>query len=334
MQPKPTDVICDPSCGTGGFLVETMDFLKRHYSSEAGTFDIKDETSGEISKIYTGDLLEDHLDHIKSEMFYGFDFDTSMLRISAMNMILHGVEKPNIHYQDTLSGSFSEKFPDISENRFDLILANPPFKGTLDFDDVHPGLLQNVKTRKTELLFLALILRLLKPGGRSATIVPDGVLFGSSSAHVNVRRKLLEENQLDAVISLPSGVFKPYAGVSTGILIFTKGGTTNKTFFYNVEDDGLSKDDKRSPIEKNDLPNCLELWSQRETRSLTNRTEQGFFVSKEEIRARDFDLSFNRYAEKVYSQINYKAPELILEEIEVLNQEISSGIKKLREILS
>ena len=190
-------------------------------------------------------------------MFHGFDFDATMLRIAAMNLMLHGVDDPDIHYQDTLSASFTDKFPKAATEGFDVILANPPFKGSLDFEDVHASLLRQVKTKKTELLFLALILRMLKTGGRSATIVPDGVLFGSSTAHVALRKLLLDENQLEAVISLPSGVFKPYAGVSTGILVFTKGGRTDNVFFYDVEADGFSLDDKRDPVDANDLPDCL-----------------------------------------------------------------------------
>ena len=186
-----------------------------------------------------------------------------MLRIAAMNLMLHGVDDPDIHYQDTLSAGFTDKFPKAASEGFNVILANPPFKGSLDFEDVHASLLRQVKTKKTELLFLVLILRMLKNGGRSATIVPDGVLFGSSGAHVALRKLLVDNNQLEAVISLPSGVFKPYAGVSTGILVFTKGGRTDDVFFYDVEADGFSLDDKRDPIEANDLPDCLESWRNR-----------------------------------------------------------------------
>jgi len=239
LDPKPTDVIGDPSAGTGGFLVQAMQYLLKTYTSPEGVIEETDPDTGKVEKIYTGDLLEDHREHIRSEMFHGFDFDATMLRIAAMNLMLHGVDNPDIHFQDTLSTSFSDKYPQAASEGFDVILANPPFKGSLDFEDVHPGLLRKVKTKKTELLFLVLILRMLNQGGRSATIVPDGVLFGSSTAHVALRRQLLDENQLEAVISLPSGVFKPYAGVSTGILVFTKGGRTDDVFFYDVEADGF-----------------------------------------------------------------------------------------------
>ena len=207
-------------------------------------------------------------------MFHGFDFDATMLRIAAMNLLLHGVDAPDIHYQDTLSNSFTEQFPQKAADAFDVILANPPFKGSLDYEDVHPSLLRKVKTKKTELLFLALILRMLKNGGRCAMIVPDGVLFGSSKAHQALRKLLVDDNQLEAVISLPSGVFKPYAGVSTAILVFTKGGRTDQVFFYDVEDDGFSLDDKRQPIEANDLPDALSQWRSWEQPPFSRRRER------------------------------------------------------------
>src|ERR1019366_7332210 len=216
-----------------------------------------DPDTGKSEKTYTGDLLEAHRDHIRSEMFHGFDFDATMLRIAAMNLMLHGVDDPDIHYQDTLSAGFTDKFPKAAAGGFNVILANPPFKGSLDFEDVHASLLRQVKTKKTELLFLVLILRMLKIGGRSATIVPDGVLFGSSTAHVALRKLLMDGNQLEAVISLPSGVFKPYAGVSTGILVFTKGGRSDDVFFYDIEADGFSLDANSDPVDANDLPVCI-----------------------------------------------------------------------------
>src|SRR3954470_15341263 len=230
LEPKPTETIGDPACGTAGFLVGAMQYLLETHTSSRGM--VKGD-NGET--IYTGDLLEPYRAHIQSGMFHGFDFDATMLRIASMNLMLHGVDNPDIHYQDTLSNSFPEKFAKQASVGFDVILANPPFKGSLDEGDVHPTLTQAVKTKKTELLFVALILRMLKKGGRSAMIVPDGVLFGSSRAHAALRRLLVKENQLEAVISLPSGVFRPYAGVSTAILVFTKGGQTDNVFFYDVE---------------------------------------------------------------------------------------------------
>jgi type I restriction enzyme M protein len=276
-------------------------------------------------------------------MFHGFDFDATMLRIAAMNLMLHGVDDPGIHYRDTLSNSFPEKFPEFSDNAFDVILANPPFKGSLDYADVHPSLTRKVKTKKTELLFVALILRMLKQGGRSATVVPDGVLFGSSKAHRALREMLLDENQLEAVISLPSGVFKPYAGVSTAIIVFTKGGQTENVFFYDVQQDGYSLDDKRTPssendtpigpLEKNDLPDVLEKWRNRDKLKLNDRKEKAFFVSAEEIRKEKYDLSINRYKEIVYEEVVYEAPKVILKKLRALQDEISKDLDALEGML-
>ena len=321
------EVIGDPACGTGGFLVEVMHYLQKKYTSPEGVI----EHEGE--KVFSGDMLEPYREHIQTNLIHGFDFDVTMLRISAMNLLLHGIDAPDIHYQDTLSGSFSDKFPKHSQNFFDIILANPPFKGSLDFEDVHASLLAQVKTRKTELLFVALILRMLKNGGRSATIVPDGVLFGSSKAHVALRQMLVEKNQLEAVISLPSGVFKPYAGVSTGILIFTKGGKTENVFFYDVQADGLSLDDKRQTVKENDLPDCLARWKVRDPQKNTERTAKAFFVPVIEIREKNYDLSLNRYKKTVYEEVKYAPPKEILKKLNVLEAEIMQDMKELERML-
>lgn len=333
LDPKPTDVIGDPSCGTGGFLVNVMEYLLETYTSPEAIIEETDAETGAVEKIYTGDLLEEHREHIRSDMFHGFDFDATMLRIAAMNLMLHGVDDPDIHYQDTLSTGFTEKYPKQATEGFDVILANPPFKGSLDFEDVHSGLLRQVKTKKTELLFLVLILRMLKIGGRSATIVPDGVLFGSSGAHRQLRERLIDHNQLEAVISLPSGVFRPYAGVSTGILVFTKGGRTDNVFFYDVQADGLSLDDKREPVEENDLPNCLDRWRSRDPETDTDRKSKAFFVPAVEIRDAGYDLSLSRYKERVYEEKAYDAPHLILDRMRALNDEISDDLAELEEML-
>jgi len=333
LAPQPDEIIGDPSAGTGGFLVETMQYLLKEHTSAEGVDEVTDAETGEIEKIYSGDLLEDHRDHIRSKMFHGFDFDATMLRIAAMNLMLHNVDDPDIHYQDTLSTGFSDKYPQAANEGFDVILANPPFKGSLDFEDVDPGLLRKVKTKKTEILFLVLILQMLKTGGRSATIVPDGVLFGSSTAHVSLRRQLLDENQLEAVISLPSGVFKPYAGVSTGILVFTKGGRTDDVFFYDVEADGLSLDDKRDPIKANDLPDCLEAWKKRDVQKDTDRKKKAFFVPAEEIRQSNYDLSLSRYKEQVYEEQAYDPPAEILDRMKNLNAEITKDLAGLEELI-
>jgi len=250
-----------------------------------------------------------------------------------MNLLLHGIEAPDIHYQDTLSSNFPDRFPRLAENAFDVVLANPPFKGSLDYDDVHNSLLSKVKTKKTELLFVALILRMLKLGGRSATIVPDGVLFGSSKAHQALRQMLVEDNQLEAVISLPSGVFRPYAGVSTAIIVFTKGGRTDNVFFYNVQADGFSLDDKRDKVEANDLPDVLERWQKRDPKKDTDRTRKHFFVPVGDIRDNKFDLSINRYKETVYEEEQYDPPKEILDRMMGLEKEIMADMEELRGML-
>ncbi len=333
LEPKPTDVIGDPACGTGGFLVSVMEYLLETYTSPEAVIEEKDPETGAVEKVFTGDLLEEHREHIRSGMFHGFDFDATMLRIAAMNLMLHGVDDPDIHYQDTLSTGFTDKFPRQATEGFDVILANPPFKGSLDFEDVHSGLLRQVKTKKTELLFLALILRMLNTGGRSATIVPDGVLFGSSGAHRQLRQLLVEQNQLEAVISLPSGVFRPYAGVSTGILVFTKGGRTDNVFFYDVEADGLSLDDKREPVAENDLPHCLARWRSRNPATDKDRTSKAFFISAAEIKEAGYDLSLSQYKKRVYQEEDYDPPHMILGRMKSLNDEIADELAELEEML-
>ncbi|ATB26893.1 type I restriction-modification system subunit M [Melittangium boletus] len=328
IEPKPTDTIGDPSCGTAGFLVGAMQYLLETHTSAKGKLEGE---NGET--IYTGDLLEPYRDHIQNGMFHGFDFDATMLRIASMNLMLHGVDNPDIHYQDTLSNSFPEKFPKQATGGFDVIFANPPFKGSLDEGDVHPTLTQAVKTKKTELLFVALILRMLKKGGRSATIVPDGVLFGSSKAHTALRKILVKDNQLEAVISLPSGVFKPYAGVSTAILVFTKGGKTDHVFFYGVEADGLSLDDKREPVIKNDLPDALACWMRRSAKKDTDRTAKHFMVPVSEIEEKDFDLSINRYKEAKHKEVQYDPPKKIIAKLRALEAEIAKDLSELEGML-
>jgi type I restriction enzyme M protein len=337
--PKPTETVADPACGTAGFLVGAREYLWHKYTSKKGI--LKDE---EGNAIYTADELDPKVKkHIENDMFHGFDFDSTMLRIASMNLMLHGVDNPDIHYQDTLSNSFPEKFPKKAENSFDVILANPPFKGSLDAEDVHPSLTRAVKTKKTELLFVALILRMLKGGGRSATVVPDGVLFGTSNAHQELRKVLLDENQLDAVIKLPSGVFKPYAGVSTAILVFTKGGKTDHVFFYNIEKDGFSLDDKRTPaseertplgpVKDNDLPDCVARWTKKNPKKDTDRTSQCFFVPAADIRAQKYDFSFNRYKEVVHEEVEYESPKAILKKLRALEKEIAKDLDELEGML-
>ena len=328
LEPKPTETVGDPACGTAGFLVGVMQYLMETHTSANGA--LKGE-NGEI--IYTGDLLEPYRDHIQTEMVHGFDFDATMLRIASMNLMLHGVDNPDIHNQDTLSNSFPEKFPKQATGGFDVILANPPFKGSLDEGDVHPTLTQAVKTKKTELLFVALILRMLKKGGRSATIVPDGVLFGSSKAHAAIRHLLVKENQLEGVFSLPSGVFRPYAGVSTAILIFTKGGKTDHVFFYDVEADGFSLDDKRDSVTESDLPDALACWRKRNPSNDTDRTAKHFMVPVREIEEKDYDLSINRYSETKHEEVKYDPPKAIIARLRGLELEIARDLAELERML-
>jgi type I restriction enzyme M protein len=337
MQPQPTDRICDPSCGTAGFLVEAYDYLLREYTSEDGKH--VELVDGEEHITYTGDLLAQQglRAHVDSDMFHAYDFDATMLRIASMNLVMHGVGEPDVHYQDTLSQSFEERHPKGSKGAFDLILANPPFKGSLDEQDVAPDLLRVVKTKKTELLFIALILRMLKVGGRSATIVPDGVLFGSSKAHVQLRQHLIENNQLEAVISLPSGVFKPYAGVSTAIIIFARGGRTETVFFYDVQSDGFTLDDKRTQIGdgKGDLPDVAAKYRQwREgIGSFSDRTVKAFQISADDIRSEGYDLSINRYRQQIYESKQHQTPVKLLEKLRQLEAEIQADIEVLEGLL-
>jgi type I restriction enzyme M protein len=334
MQPKPTDRICDPSCGTAGFLIESYQYLLRQNSSKAGTHVTTNDGQEQVT--YSGDLLGDHRHHVDTDMFHAYDFDATMLRIATMNLVMHGVKQPDVHYQDTLSQSFEERYPKGSKGTFDLILANPPFKGSLDEQDVAPDLLRIVKTKKTELLFIALILRMLKVGGRSATIVPDGVLFGSSKAHIQLRQHLIENNQLEAVISLPSGVFKPYAGVSTAIIIFAKGGKTEKVFFYDVQSDGYTLDDKRIPIggggELLDVQTKYYQWCDGEG-IFADRTEKAFEVCVEDIRHENYDLSINRYKKQKYTTEQLIDPKVILERLRQIEKEITQDLSDLETLL-
>jgi type I restriction enzyme M protein len=328
VDPQPEETIGDPACGTAGFLVSAMEYLLETNTSPEAV--IKDEMG---NKHYTGDKLVPYMDHIQNRMFNGFDFDVTMLRIASMNLLLHGLDAPDIHYQDTLSNGFPDRFPDFASDHFDVILANPPFKGSLDYEDVHASLLSKIKTKKTELLFVALILRMLKMGGRSATVVPDVVLFGSSKAHVALRKMLVDENQLEAVISLPSGVFKPYAGVSTAIIVFTRGGKTENVFYFDVEADGFSLDDKREPIKQNDLPDLIMRWKERDPNKDTNRTDKAFFVPVKEIRDSKYDLSINRYKEIVYEEEKYDPPKKILSRMRDLEVEIMKDVTELERML-
>ncbi|MGO9582348.1 MAG: N-6 DNA methylase [Acidimicrobiales bacterium] len=329
--PTPSDVICDPACGTAGFLIAAGEYLREH----------------------NPEMLRDEKPraHFHQEMFHGFDFDNTMLRIGSMNMLLHGVENPDIRYRDSLSQDHAGE-----EERYSLVLANPPFAGSLDYEHTAKDLQAIVKTKKTELLFLALFIRLLKPGGRAAVIVPDGVLFGSSNAHKALRKMLVEDQKLDGVVSLPSGVFRPYAGVSTAILLFTKtnSGGTDHVWFYDVDADGWSLDDKRTPLlsedklgpvphsqltaeehPKNNLPDILARWTNRSGSEADNaRTDQSFCVPKTEIVAKEYDLSLNRYKEVIHEDVQHRPPQEIIADLARLEATIQDGLEELRAILN
>nr|WP_255720139.1 class I SAM-dependent DNA methyltransferase [Acuticoccus kalidii] len=339
MAPTPKDTICDPAAGTCGFLVAAGEYLRDNHPG-----------------LFRDDALREHFHR---RMFHGFDFDGTMLRIGSMNMILHGVEEPDIRYKDTLA----EEHAGDAE-AYSLVLANPPFAGSLDYDTTAKDLQRIVKTKKTELLFLALFLRLLKPGGRAAVIVPDGVLFGSSKAHKGLRRMLVEDHKLDGIVKLPSGVFRPYAGVSTAILLFTKtnSGGTDHVWFYDVTADGFSLDDKRTPLlpaeklgpvpgrrerghfvaetlsddeaAKNSLPDVVTRWAERTgTERDRARTEASFCVPREEIAAADYDLSINRYKEMVHEAAEHRPPKEIIAELKALEREITEGLDELEGML-
>lgn len=309
MKPTPQDVIVDPAAGSAGFLVSSQAYLRENH---ADLF-----------------LVQGLKEHFNNNMFYGFDMDRTMLRIGAMNMMLHGVDNPNIEYKDSLSEVNTDK------DKFSLVLANPPFKGSLDYEQVSADLLKVTKTKKTELLFLALFLRILKTGGRCASIVPDGVLFGSTGGHKSIRKEIVENHKLEAIISMPSGVFKPYAGVSTAIMIFTKTGTggTDKVWFYDMKADGYSLDDKRNPVEDNDINDIVERFSNLDNEVNRKRTEKSFFVPVEEIRDNGYDLSINKYKEIEYEEVKYDSPQEIMLRIRELEMDITAGIEELAEMI-
>ena len=310
MKPRTDDKIIDPACGTSGFLVSSIEYIKRNYREELAT-------TPEVYEYFT------------NEMIHGNDTDATMLGISAMNLLLHDIKTPKLKRIDSLSSDYHE------ESKYTLILANPPFKGSVDESLLANSLTSMVKTKKTELLFISLFLRLLKIGGRAATIVPDGVLFGSSNAHKNLRKELIEKNQLEGVISMPSGVFKPYAGVSTAILIFTKTGNggTDKVWFYDMTADGYSLDDKRNPIDENDIPDIIERFSNLENEKDRKRTDKSFFVPKQEIVDNEYDLSINKYKEIIYEKVEYEEPEVILQKLEELSKSIDENLKELKVML-
>lgn len=310
VQPKKDDTICDPAAGTAGFLVMAGEYYRKNHNDWF--------------------LEKNFRDHFNNKMFHGIEIDDTMIRIGAMNLQLHGIENPELIKKNALG----EGVADIRDE-YSLILANPPFKGALDYDSVEDSILKTVKSKKTELLFLGLMLRMLKPGGRAAVIVPDGVLFGSSKAHKQIRKELMENHKLEAVVSMPSGVFKPYAGVSTAVLYFTKTGTggTDNVWFYDMEADGYSLDDKRSPVKENDIPEIIARYHNLADEANRKRTDRSFLVPFDEIKKNDWDLSINRYQEIVYEEVEYAPPADIIQEIEMLDKERIKAITTLKKML-
>ncbi len=309
MEPTLKDTILDPAMGSAGFLLSSAAYINEHQGQEL--------------------MQAEKLRYFKSSLFSGFDTDQSMLRIGAMNMMLHGVEEPHIAYQDSLSGDNTER------DHYSLIMANPPFTGSVFQEEISKDLLALCKTKKTELLFVALFIKMLKVGGRCACIVPDGVLFGASKAHQALRRELVENQQLQAVISMPSGVFKPYAGVSTAILVFTKtnAGGTEKVWFYDMKADGYSLDDKRTPIKENDIPDIIARFRDLPAEADRERTEQSFFVPRDEIVSNGYDLAINKYKKTEYQPVEYPSTRELLAQLNALEAEIAQGLKELEGML-
>ena len=308
LKPTPDDTICDPACGTAGFLISASEYIRSKYEST---------------------MTPEQWEHFAGPAFTGYDTDPTMLRLSAMNLMLHSIDKPDVSYKDSVSKE------NTVSSKYTICLANPPFKGSIDAESISDNLKAVTNTKKTELLFLALFLRLLKKGGQCACIVPDGVLFGSSKAHVSIRKEIIENHHLRAVISMPSGVFKPYAGVSTAVLIFTKtaAGGTDKVWFYDMQADGFSLDDKRSPIEQSDISDIVARFSNLEAEKDRSRTEKSFFVDKAEIVANGYDLSINKYKQVEYKPVEYPSTQEIMAELHELEMQISAGLAELEEML-
>jgi len=309
MQPTLKDTICDPAMGSAGFIVESAKYIKERYEKEL--------------------LKQEHSNHYKNEMFHGFDTDQTMLRIGAMNLMLHGVENPDIRYLDSLSTDNADT------DNYTLCLANPPFAGSLDYEAASKSLLSITKTKKTELLFVALFTRMLKVGGRCASIVPDGVLFGNSTGHKAIRKELIDNHRLQAVISMPSGVFQPYSGVSTAILIFTKtnAGGTDKVWFYDMKADGFSLDQRREEVKENDIPDVVARYSDLKAEENRTRKDKSFLVPVEEIRNNDYDLSINKYKEVERVKVEYEKPTVILDRIKALEAEINSALSDIEKVI-
>jgi len=323
VDPKLGEEVCDPACGTGGFLLGAYQHILTQHTSEA----LRQADESGMVRGLVGDRLTDprQWQALKEKTFFGFDFDTTMVRIGLMNLLLHGIERPNLGYMDTLSKRYTER------ERYDVVLANPPFKGSIDKGDINEDL--RLKTTKTELLFVNRIMNLLRVGGRGGVIVPDGVLFGSSNAHKDLRKMLVEECELQGIVKMPAGVFKPYAGVSTAVLIFVKGGRTEQVWYYHMQADGWSLDDKREKVAENDIPDVIARWRARDPAKDTDRTAKAFFVPVGEIRENKYDLSPNRYREVAYEEVDLEPPAVILTRLRQTEGEILSDLDELERLL-
>ena len=310
MRPTLEDSVCDPAMGSAGFIVETAKYIKEHYAKEL--------------------MIQQNDEYFRRSMLHGFDTDQTMLRIGAMNLMLHDINNPDVAFRDSLSSDNTDT------DRYSLILANPPFAGNLDYEAVSKSLLAIAKTKKTELLFISLFLRSLAIGGRCASIVPDGVLTGTSNAHKAIRKAIVDDNRLEAVISMPSGVFKPYAGVSTAILIFTKTGAggTDNVWFYDMKADGYSLDDKRNQISDNDIPDIIARFHALDAEVPRQRTDKSFLVPLDEIREHDYDLAFNTYKETIREVVEYESPEVLIAQAAELAVKITDGINSLQSLIA
>ena len=323
VDPKLGEEICDPACGTGGFLLGAYQHILTQHTSPEHRFVGEDG----IERGLVGDRLSDprQWEALKERTFHGYDFDTTMVRIGLMNLLLHGIDRPNLGYMDTLSKRYTER------DSYDVVLANPPFKGNIDKGDINEEL--RLKTTKTELLFVNRIMNLLRIGGRAGVIVPDGVLFGSSNAHRDLRKMLVEECELQGVVKMPAGVFKPYAGVSTAVLIFVKGGRTEHVWYYDLQADGWSLDDKREKVAENDIPDVIDRWKNRDPSKDTDRTAKAFVVPVDEVREKKYDLSINRYKETLQAQVAYDPPQKILVALRATERQILEDLDELERLL-
>jgi len=323
VDPKLGETVCDPACGTGGFLLGAYQHILTQHTGAEHRFVGEDG----IERGLLGDRLTDPRQWaaLKEKTFHGFDFDTTMVRIGLMNLLLHGIDRPALGYMDTLSKRFEER------DRYDVVLANPPFKGSIDKGDINEEL--RLKTTKTELLFVNRIVNLLRVGGRAGVIVPDGVLFGSSNAHRDLRKMLIDECELMGIVKLPAGVFKPYAGVSTAVLLFAKGGRTERVWYYDMQADGWSLDDKREKVAENDIPDVIARWKAKDPEKDTDRTVKAFFVPVGEIRENTYDLSVNRYKEVAYQEVHHEPPEAIIASLRALEASIASDLDQIEELL-